>query len=363
MKALLEKIAGYGFECEGGPLKDCKDWQSLLAESETAAEWKIKARTWQQIADQRAIEVADLQVAVKRRFAPSETERKIESTSIPSQCLASSEARPGNTPDEPSCGETHQRRVAPRPGSGEGVSQADGGERPASSPSSAETREPVLCAGAEAVCSICQQPVEQHRDIEAVQSAVEQSANLRQLLGAAIIRLKELGDTSFTLPPLRQTDGDPYLGLDDKRSLSDFIRNATPEEKEKVYTEVMKGATERQLSHSDKPHRLGDAPGYAIPQDVQEWIWHMDTHLTEHDVRHAGLALRAAWPAVRDFFASMRSELIQLRNRETDPSATEEKMEYGGCRLQKHCREPVQCEIKGECLHPFKRSIDMVDRT
>lgn len=60
---------------------------------------------------------------------------------------------------------------------------------------------------------------------------------------------------------------------------------------------------------------LGDAPGYAIPQDVQEWIWHMDTHLDEHDVRHAGLALRSAWPAVRDFFASMRSELIQLRNR------------------------------------------------
>ena len=39
-----------------------------------------------------------------------------------------------------------------------------------------------------------------------------------------------------------------------------------------------------------------------IPEEVQEWIWHMDLHLTEHDDRHAGLALRAAWPSVRLYF-------------------------------------------------------------
>lgn len=36
----------------------------------------------------------------------------------------------------------------------------------------------------------------------------------------------------------------------------------------------------------------------SLPEEIQEWCWHMDTHLTEHDIRHAGLALRAAWPHV-----------------------------------------------------------------
>jgi hypothetical protein len=34
------------------------------------------------------------------------------------------------------------------------------------------------------------------------------------------------------------------------------------------------------------------------PEEVREWCWHMDLHLTEHDDRHAAMALRAAWPAV-----------------------------------------------------------------
>jgi hypothetical protein len=40
----------------------------------------------------------------------------------------------------------------------------------------------------------------------------------------------------------------------------------------------------------------------AIPDEILEWIGHMNFHLTEHDERHAGLALRAAWPQVRDYF-------------------------------------------------------------
>jgi hypothetical protein len=36
----------------------------------------------------------------------------------------------------------------------------------------------------------------------------------------------------------------------------------------------------------------------SMPIEIQEWCWHMDLHLTEHDERHAGLALRAAWPHV-----------------------------------------------------------------
>lgn len=70
--------------------------------------------------------------------------------------------------------------------------------------------------------------------------------------------------------------------------------------------------------------------GDAIPQEIQEWLWHMDTHLTEHDVRHAGLALRAAWPAVRDHFARIRGELIQLRNRKAPNSATSAQLDGQG---------------------------------
>jgi hypothetical protein len=39
-----------------------------------------------------------------------------------------------------------------------------------------------------------------------------------------------------------------------------------------------------------------------VPEEIQEWIWHLDLHLTEHDDRHARMALRAAWPKVRDYF-------------------------------------------------------------
>ena len=39
-----------------------------------------------------------------------------------------------------------------------------------------------------------------------------------------------------------------------------------------------------------------------------EWLDHMDLHLTEHDERHAGLALRAAWPHVRAHLADMTNE-------------------------------------------------------
>lgn len=75
----------------------------------------------------------------------------------------------------------------------------------------------------------------------------------------------------------------------------------------------------------DRPHPC-DAPlsptAATISQDIQEWLWHLDLHLTEHDERHAGLALRAAWPHVRDYLASIRGTLIQLQNRAA-PSAIE----------------------------------------
>lgn len=69
-----------------------------------------------------------------------------------------------------------------------------------------------------------------------------------------------------------------------------------------------------ELTAASAQSAVGNEPGNALPQDVQEWIWHMDLHLTEHDERHAGLALRAAWPPVKDWIARLRGDYIALRN-------------------------------------------------
>lgn len=49
------------------------------------------------------------------------------------------------------------------------------------------------------------------------------------------------------------------------------------------------------------------------PESVREWIWHLDLHLTEHDERHAGLALRAAWPSVREWLETVEGYWRNVR--------------------------------------------------
>ncbi len=49
------------------------------------------------------------------------------------------------------------------------------------------------------------------------------------------------------------------------------------------------------------------------PEEVREWAAHMDLHLTEHDLRHAGLALRAAWPTVRVYLRSLQQALARAQ--------------------------------------------------
>lgn len=39
LKALLDKLESYGFECEAGPLTMCADWQKLRA-ALTSRGWK-----------------------------------------------------------------------------------------------------------------------------------------------------------------------------------------------------------------------------------------------------------------------------------------------------------------------------------
>lgn len=60
---------------------------------------------------------------------------------------------------------------------------------------------------------------------------------------------------------------------------------------------------------------IGNELGCSPPQEIMEWMWHMDLHLTEHDERHAGLALRAAWPPVKDWIARLKGDYVSLRNR------------------------------------------------
>lgn len=67
-------------------------------------------------------------------------------------------------------------------------------------------------------------------------------------------------------------------------------------------------------AHGYKPAApAGDLPINA-PKDVLEWIWHMDLHLTEHDERHAGLALRAAWPHVRAYLVKIGEDLGRMES-------------------------------------------------
>lgn len=81
-------------------------------------------------------------------------------------------------------------------------------------------------------------------------------------------------------------------------------------------------------SHHSIEERMQAALNAAVepmaPEDMQEWLWHMDLHLTEHDEPHAGRALRAAWPHVRAYLASVENERNTWRelakNAETIPS-------------------------------------------
>ena len=70
-----------------------------------------------------------------------------------------------------------------------------------------------------------------------------------------------------------------------------------------------------QLYREAIAHPVGNAPMNAIPQNISEWISHLDLHLTEHDERHAGLALRAAWPSVKNWIARLRGDYVATRNR------------------------------------------------
>lgn len=76
---------------------------------------------------------------------------------------------------------------------------------------------------------------------------------------------------------------------------AEWLRGGAPvDEAESTIRDVAKLAQRLQ-------HASATTASDEVPNDVMEWIWHMDLHLTEHDLIHAGRALRAAWPTVRAY--------------------------------------------------------------
>lgn len=59
---------------------------------------------------------------------------------------------------------------------------------------------------------------------------------------------------------------------------------------------IQKGELKEELAALRAASAVPKLP--SMPVEIQEWCWHLDLHLTEHDIQHAGKALRAAWPCV-----------------------------------------------------------------
>ena len=65
-----------------------------------------------------------------------------------------------------------------------------------------------------------------------------------------------------------------------------------------------------EISSDPKPLQTGEGK----LSDIQEWVFHLDLHVTEHDLSHAGKALRSAWPQVKQYFLAE----LQKQKREND---------------------------------------------
>jgi hypothetical protein len=106
-----------------------------------------------------------------------------------------------------------------------------------------------------------------------------------QLLRICLERLD--GQPQLALPPGARL---PLASVEERVARGAMSINAARAEAAKVVAEVVSGES------TTDPN---------APSDTLEWIWHLDLHLTEHDERHAGLALRAAWPHVRKYLVEL----------------------------------------------------------
>lgn len=68
------------------------------------------------------------------------------------------------------------------------------------------------------------------------------------------------------------------------------------------------------LPPKEQVQGVGVDEGPYIPDDIAEWVGHLNLHLTEHDLPHAGKALRAAWPAVRSYYNDRIGVLVNALN-------------------------------------------------
>lgn len=97
------------------------------------------------------------------------------------------------------------------------------------------------------------------------------------------------------------------------------------------------------------------------PMPVLEWIWHMDLHLTEHDEPHAGRALRAAWPHVREYMVKLGEELgaksVGVKAKEYAGHGLTPEMVKGHYPQTQH--QPDECQICAEVFEVAAEALAM----
>lgn len=95
----------------------------------------------------------------------------------------------------------------------------------------------------------------------------------------------------------------------DRHSEADLLGETERAELERLRRTTAGGSAIARLRDSAFTTKSGLArqseKGRTRPEDVGEWMNHMDLHETEHDLVHAGKALRAAWPVVRAYIESL----------------------------------------------------------
>jgi hypothetical protein len=165
-------------------------------------------------------------------------------------------------------------------------------------------------AGIEAAAKVCESGVGDTLDNDACCQA--NAAAIRALLPTVEGERKPLSDCVICPKCTHQF---PAIPVDVQTELSEL--RARPAESMAVarFVEDEDCGHVRLLAHTGPPMKDGDllytrpSPAAAVsvpegwrlppmPMEIMEWCWHMDLHLTEHDIQHAGKALRAAWPHV-----------------------------------------------------------------
>lgn len=64
--------------------------------------------------------------------------------------------------------------------------------------------------------------------------------------------------------------------------------------------------------------------------EYTEWMIHLDVHMTEHDLRHAGMALRSGWPPVKRYIWSLQKRVKALEEQLRSVPKVAARPNHGG---------------------------------